>query len=309
MPHFTLKQLKYFVAVVEAESIAEASRQLHIAQPSISIAVKTLEDMFEQQFFIRHHAQGVSMTPSGQRFYEKAKELLRLSYQFEQNSKADNELVSGIISIGCFETAAPLYMPSLMAGFKKIYPEITIKIYDGEQHEIAHGLHRGRFDLAFLYDLELDTSIYTESLNAPQKPYALLPANHPLAQRHAVRLSELSNLPMILLDVVPSKNYFISIFKDKGYNPQVAYSSPSIEMVRCMVGQGLGFSVLVTRPVNDMTYDGQQVRCVEIQDEMANSALVMAHLRSSEPTKPTKLFMEYCRNAVLSPPQQEVKVA
>lgn len=52
MPHFTLKQLKYFVAVVEAESIAEASRQLHIAQPSISIAVKTLEDMFEQQFFI-----------------------------------------------------------------------------------------------------------------------------------------------------------------------------------------------------------------------------------------------------------------
>ncbi|PMC11598.1 LysR family transcriptional regulator, partial [Klebsiella aerogenes] len=160
--------------------------------------------------------------------------------QFEQNSKADNELVSGIISIGCFETAAPLYMPSLMAGFKKIYPEITIKIYDGEQHEIAHGLHRGRFDLAFLYDLELDTSIYTD---------------HPLAQRHAVRLSELSNLPMILLDVVPSKNYFISIFKDKGYNPQVAYSSPSIEMVRCMVGQGLGFSVLVTRPVNDMTYD------------------------------------------------------
>ncbi|HEP0019125.1 TPA: LysR family transcriptional regulator [Klebsiella aerogenes] len=309
MPHFTLKQLKYFVAVVEAESIAEASRQLHIAQPSISIAVKTLEGMFEQQFFIRHHAQGVSMTPSGQRFYEKAKELLRLSYQFEQNSKADNELVSGIISIGCFETAAPLYMPSLMAGFKTIYPEITIKIYDGEQHEIAHGLHRGRFDLAFLYDLELDTSIYTESLNAPQKPYALLPADHPLAQRHAVRLSELSNLPMILLDVVPSKNYFISIFKDKGYNPQVAYSSPSIEMVRCMVGQGLGFSVLVTRPVNDMTYDGQQVRCVEIQDEMANSALVMAHLRSSEPTKPTKLFMEYCRNSVLSPPQQEVKVA
>jgi hypothetical protein len=52
---------------------------------------------------------------------------------------------------------------------------------------------------------------------------------------------------MILLDAVPSKNYFVSIFKEKGYHPEVAYSSPSIEMVRCMVGQGLGFSVLVTR--------------------------------------------------------------
>ncbi len=57
---FTLKQLKYFVTVVETESIAEASRQLHIAQPSISIAIKNLESTFDQQLFIRHHAQGVS---------------------------------------------------------------------------------------------------------------------------------------------------------------------------------------------------------------------------------------------------------
>lgn len=138
------------------------------------------------------------MTPSGQRFYEKAKELLRLSYQFEQNSKADNELVSGIISIGCFETAAPLYMPSLMAGFKKIYPEITIKIYDGEQHEIAHGLHRGRFDLAFLYDLELDTSIYTEPQRAAETLCVVTggPSTGPAARRTAVRAEQSANDPV-----------------------------------------------------------------------------------------------------------------
>ena len=55
MNRFTLKQLKYFVTVVETESIAEASRQLHIAQPSISIAIKNLESTFDQQLFIRHH--------------------------------------------------------------------------------------------------------------------------------------------------------------------------------------------------------------------------------------------------------------
>ncbi len=74
MPHFTLKQLKYFVAVVEAESIAEASRQLHIAQPSISIAVKTLEDMFEQQFFYSPPRPGGINDPERAAFfYEKAK--------------------------------------------------------------------------------------------------------------------------------------------------------------------------------------------------------------------------------------------
>ncbi|VDR26798.1 HTH-type transcriptional regulator tdfR [Raoultella terrigena] len=84
MTRFTLKQLKYFVTVVETESIAEASRQLHIAQPSISIAIKNLEGTFEQQLFIRHHAQGVSLTPCGRRFYEKAKELLRLSWSLSK---------------------------------------------------------------------------------------------------------------------------------------------------------------------------------------------------------------------------------
>ena len=301
MPHFTLKQLKYFIAVVECQSIAEASRQQHIAQPSISIAIKTLEEMFDQQFFIRHHAQGVSITPSGQRFYEKAKELLQLAWQFEQNSRADNDMVSGTVSVGCFETAAPLYLPRLIAGFKKLYPEITINIHDGEQHEIAHGLHRGRFDLAFLYDLELDDAISKEYLNAPEKPYALLPADHPLAAQGEVSLAELSSEPMILLDVIPSKNYFINLFKARGYEPHIAYSSPSIEMVRCMVGQGLGFSILVTRPVLPVTYDGQTVACVEITDEMKASQLAMTWLFNSEPTRPARLFMEYCRSVDLSP--------
>lgn len=301
MSRFTLKQLRYFVAVVETESIAEASRQLHIAQPSISVSIKNLEDAFDQQLLIRHHAQGVSLTPGGRRFYEKAQELLRLTHEFEQNSRADNTLISGTIAIGCFESAAPLYMPKLIAGFKKRYPDITIELYDGEQHELMHGLHRGRFDLAFLYDLELDNTIQKTALNAPHKPYALLPVNHPLAQRTRVTLRELSQEPMILLDAVPSRNYFINIFKSKGYHPQVAYSSPSIEMVRCMVGQGLGFSVLVTRPYTDMTYDGEKLVQIDIEDEMEASTLIMAWLNHNEPTRPTKLFMDYCQNSALGP--------
>ncbi|WP_230492690.1 LysR family transcriptional regulator [Martelella alba] len=288
------------MAVVEYNSIAEASRHLHIAQPSISTAIKSLEESFDTQLFIRHHAQGVSLTTSGRRFFEKASELLRMSYQFEQNTRADNGMVSGTISLGCFETVAPLYLPRLIAGFKKRYPNITLQIHDGEQHELTHGLHRGRFDMVILYRHDLDSSIRTEPLNAPQKPYALLQANHPLAQRDTVSLAELSQEPMILLDVVPSRNYFIDIFKEKGLTPDVAYSSPSIEMVRGMVGQGLGFSLLVTRPVHDLTYDGMRVKQVGIRDEMSNSCLVMAYLRHAETTRPTRLFMDYCRDQELT---------
>ncbi|CAG9297243.1 LysR family transcriptional regulator [Celerinatantimonas diazotrophica] len=295
MRYFTLKQLHYFSTVVQTESIAQASRKLHIAQPSISIAIKNLEDSFGQQLLIRHHAQGVSLTPSGRRFYDKAVELLRLSHEFEQNTLANSEITSGKISIASFESVAPMYIPQLIAGFKKKYPDIEIQLHDGEQHELMVGLHRGQFDLALLYDLDLDHSICKEELNAPYRPYALLPANHPLASKGLVSLAELSREPMILLDIIPSRNYFLSIFTEKGLHPEVAYASPSIEMVRCMVGQGQGFSLLVTRPHSNITYDGQELACVEISDEMESSRLIMAYLKTNEPTKPAQLFMDYCR--------------
>ena len=64
---YNLRQLKYFITTVECGSVAEASRKLYIAQPSISTAIKGLEDSFGVQLLIRHHAQGVSLTPSGAR--------------------------------------------------------------------------------------------------------------------------------------------------------------------------------------------------------------------------------------------------
>jgi len=309
MAHFTLKQLKYFVMAVEHRSIAEASRHLHITQPSISIAIKSLEESFGVQLFIRHHAQGISLTTSGRFFYEKAMELLRMSYLFEQNTRANKDVVSGNISIGCFDTVAPLYLPKLISGFRQLYPGINVQLHDAQQQDLTEGLHRGRFDMAILYQHELDGSIQTEPLQVPQQPYALLAADHPLANKGSVSLAELSKEPMILLDVQPSRNYFLNIFNEQGLEPNVAFSSSSIEMVRGMVGQGFGFSILVTRSLPDFTYDGKRVKMVEIADKVPSSCLVMAHLRHAKPTRPTELFMHYCREQELVPQQmmQEAK--
>ncbi|CAE6953292.1 MULTISPECIES: LysR substrate-binding domain-containing protein [Pseudomonas] len=304
MATYTLRQLKYFVTTVECGSVAEASRKLYIAQPSISTAIKGLEESFGVQLFIRHHAQGVSLTPSGARFYRKAQELLRMSHEFEQNALADNDVVSGQIDIGCFETVAPLYLPRLIAGFRKLYPGVEIRIFDGEQQELVQGLTAGRFDLAIVYDHDLDATIETAPLMPPQPPYALLPAGHRFAQQAKVSLRDLVLEPMILLDVQPSRTYFVSLFEELGLNPNIGFSSPSIEMVRGMVGQGFGFSVLVTKPHSECTYDGQKVVTVDIADAVTGSGLIAAWLKRSQLTKPAQLFVEYCKEQ-LTPAAQE----
>ena len=295
MATYTLRQLKYFVTTVEAGSVAEASRKLYIAQPSISTAIKGLEDNFGVQLLIRHHAQGVSLTPSGARFYRKAQELLRMTHEFEQNALADNDIVAGQIDIGCFETVAPLYLPRLIAGFTALYPGVEIRLRDGEQQELVQGLTAGTFDLAFLYDHYLDNTIETEPLMPPQKPYALLPEGHRFTQQSQVSLRDLCLEPMILLDVLPSRTYFVSIFTELGLTPNIVFSSPSIEMVRGMVGQGFGFSLLVTRPHSECTYDGKKVVTVDIAEQVATSGLVAAWLKRAQLTKPAQLFMDYCK--------------
>ena len=309
MAAYTLRQLKYFVTTVECGSVAEASRKLYIAQPSISTAIKGLEESFGVQLFIRHHAQGVSLTPSGARFYRKAQKLLRMAHEFEQNALADNDVVAGQIDIGCFETVAPLILPRLIAGFGQRYPGVEIRLHDGEQQELVQGLTGGRFDLTIFYEHDLDSTIETEPLMPPQRPYALLPEGHRFAGQTQVSLRDLALEPMILLDVLPSRTYFVSIFEELGLSPNIVFSSPSIEMVRGMVGQGFGFSVLVTRPHSDITYDGKRVVCVNISEDVTGSGLVAAWLKRAQLTKPAQLFVDYCKEQLTPAAQSEAEQA
>jgi len=295
MAAFTLRQLRYFVTTAQTGSVAEASRRLYIAQPSISTAIKDLEESFGVQLFIRHHAQGMSLTPVGVRFHQKAEELLRMAREFEQNALADGELVSGQIDVGCFETVAPLHLPRLIATFQQRYPAMKVHLHDGDQQELIQGLTAGQFDLAMLYAHDLDATIATEPLMQPQKPYALFARGHPLSQQAQVSLHALASEPMILLDVLPSRTYFVSIFEELGLTPNIVFSSPSIEMVRGMVGQGFGFSLLVTRPHSQVSYDGQPLACVEIAESVTGSGLTVAWLKRSPPTKPARLFIEHCK--------------
>ncbi|CAK9886768.1 MAG: HTH-type transcriptional regulator GltC [Candidatus Erwinia impunctatus] len=305
MANYTLRQLRYFVTTVECGSVAEASRQLYIAQPSISHAIKGLEESFGVQLFIRHHAQGVSLTPIGARFYNKALKLIRTAHEFEQNALADNDIVAGKIDIGCFETVAPLILPRLLRGFKQQYPGVDITIRDGEQHELVQGLTAGSFDLALLYQHDLDNSISTELLMPAQKPYVLLPADHPFAQCQQVSLRDLASQPMILLDVQPSRHYFVSLFAHQGITPNIVFSSPPLEMVRGMVGEGFGFALLVTRPFGNTTYDGKAIVTVALEDVVEGSALAAAWLTRNPLTRPAALFVEWCKTQLPEPPPEE----
>jgi len=295
---FTLRQLRYFVAAVEEGGVAQASRRLNISPPSVSDSIKKLEESFGVQLFIRHHASGVSLTPAGSRFYEHALRLLRHAREFEQNARAELDIMTGRIELGCFATVTPAYMPGLLAGFSSEYPLVEVHLTEGSRDQLVADLSSGVFDLVMLYDYGLPAEIQRTPLLPPLGASVVLPKNHRLAGASKLSLRQLSNEPLILLDVKPSSEYFLGLFQRLGITPHVAYRSPSIEMVRGLVGRGLGYSVLVTRPVHNLTYDGFELVTIPVRDDLPASNLVMAWHSRSRLTKPSQVFVSYCKSRI-----------
>ncbi len=292
---FTLRQLEYFVVAAECGSVAQAAARLFVSQPSVSNAIRKLEGQFGVQLLVRHHAQGVSLTPVGQRILADARGLLRHARELQQGARAAGDVVTGQLELGCFMTLAPVFMPVIIMEFSERYPGVEIRLREGVQDELVAGLAAGRFELALLYDLELPESVEVEVL-ASFPPYALLPEGHPLAAREAVSLAELASEPMILLDVPPSRNYFIGLFRAAGLEPRVAFSSPSVEMVRGLVARKRGYSLLVTRSSQNRAYDGQAFVTRPLRDAAAPGHLGLARLRQSRPTRLMEAFRDFCRS-------------
>src|SRR5262249_17163234 len=126
-------------------------------------------------------------------------------------------------------------------------------------------------------------------------PYVLLPEGHPLTDSASIKLEDLESEPMILLDDEPSLNYFLSLFRDRGLEPQIGLRTKSPEMVRGFVGHGLGYSILAAKPANNMTYDGRALMARPLADSVKNSRLLLATSAGRTLSPMAREFAEHCR--------------
>ena len=294
MQRFTLRQLEYFVACVDAGSIAGAAAKLNVSQPTVSVAITKLEDQLGIQLLLRHHAQGVSVTAAALRLVQSARSLLshasdvqREALMISDDIESDN--ITGILRLGSFVTLAPSVLPGLISQFHETYPGVRLDLQEGTQEQLVEGLYSGSLETALLYDLELPEDIHTVGL-AELAPYVVLPATHKLAEHDEIDLENLESEPMILFDVHPSRGFFLGLLKSAGVTPEIAYSTSSLELLRGMVGRGLGYSLLVTRPRGDITYEGAALVARPIKNNVIKSRIVLASLENLRPTRAMSRF-------------------
>ncbi|MGA2342152.1 MAG: LysR substrate-binding domain-containing protein [Steroidobacteraceae bacterium] len=208
---------------------------------------------------------------------------------------ADPEASGGTLALGCFQIFAPYIVPAIVARMTKLDPAFSLSLLEADQRHLLASLRSGEVEVALLYDFYLGEGIRAERL-AELVPYVLLPEGHPLADRSALTLEDLASEPLILLDLEPSRDYFLSLFRAHGLAPRIGQRTRSLEMVRGLVGHGLGYGLLATKPANNMSYDGRALVTRPLASAAATSRLVLA-TRSGVPSSPAaQAFAGHCRS-------------
>lgn len=291
---FSLRQLKYLVAVADSGSITAASRDLGISQPAISTAIRQLEQEFGLTLFARRQAKRVTLTPSGRRSVASARVLLADAEKFGDNVRGLGTVLNGTLRVGIFRPTAPFIMPIAFRGMREAHPDVTIRIQESDLADTASLLLKGTIDIALTYDMHLDPDLEFEPL-ITVRPYVLLAEHHPLAGQSEIKLKQLTEQEMVTLDLPFTQEFFLNLFYARNLRPKIGLRTMSYEMARSMVGTGEYFTILIMKPVVDRSYDGTRLVCRPIADKIPMPRYGLALYRASMHTSLTSAFCDVCR--------------
>lgn len=294
---FTFRQLSYFIAAAETGSITLASKRASISQPAISTAISHIERELEVQLFLRHHAQGLSLTPAGRACLREAKQLVKQAEGLYSAAADISHQIRGELSVAWFTTLAPMMMPEVLQSFAKAYPGTTIRSRESHQESLLDSLRAAETEIAITYDLQVDDDIEFVPL-ATLTPYALFGATHSLARERSVKLSQLATLPMVMLDMPMSREYFMAMFIRDRLEPNIAFSSANLEVVRSMVANGMGYTLGNVRPRIDLALDGRRVFRVPLSGDAPPLRIGVASLKQMKKTRLVDAFAAHCRELI-----------
>lgn len=305
MAGFTLRQLEYFLQVVESGTIVGAARALHLSQSALSTSIQDLERALGAQLLIRN-PRGPALTAAGERVVAQARGLLEGAGDLERLAREEANSPVGRLSVGCFTTLAPNLLPGVIDSFSENYPQVDLSFVEGSPEQLVAMLRDGTCELAVMYDYPLEATETTADLHripvARMLPHVILPHHHALARRSSVSLHHVAAMSMILFDRSPGREYYLSIFRKHGIQPHVRFRTQSFEMVRALVARGLGYALLSQRTAINTSYEGLEfaVRSIE-EDEPGLDVIVMQHA-GSRPTRRARAFIEECERVLTAHP-------
>lgn len=196
-----IRQLKYFVQIVESGSLSKASRQLFIAQPALSQQMARMEEEVGNPLLVRS-VRGVTPTENGRALYHQAKFILRQIDDAMSIARREHYSVSGRVTIGLAPTTVCAIGHALIKRLRQRYPGIVLNVVEGLSGHLEHMARMGQLDLAILFNPNAASELEVEPI-FEEELFLILPDDSELlpAQQTEIALADVTSLPLILPSV------------------------------------------------------------------------------------------------------------
>lgn len=295
---FTLRQLRYFIAVAEARSLSAAAERLFISQPALSSAITELEAAVGVQLCVRQKSRGVQLTPNGASFYEGARQLVRQADELAWSTRSEGGPLRGPLTIGIYVALAPELLPHYLIEFPKRHPGVTLNYVEGSTDELSAALAKGEIDVAVMYNLDLDPTLARTTL-FQRSPHLLLSQDHRLAERDGIRLADLRDEPFIQIETSPASTHAAALFADAQVVPDLRYRVKTAELAQQLVSTNLGFAILLSFPRRGSVYRDLGLVQRRILPTPTPVGVVAAWPARVEPNARTTAFVDFLRESAL----------
>jgi LysR family nitrogen assimilation transcriptional regulator len=192
-----LRQLKYFVKIVEQRSMSRASVELHVAQSALSAQIATLETRMGQKLLVRR-STGVFPTEAGQALYKHAVAILRQVERATHDVERFGNAVSGPASLGLPVVVEDLLALDLFVAARAKFPQVKLHLLEGMSHLLKEMVLQGRLDMTVTYQFEPSPGIVEHPLFT-EMIYFVSPAKSGLKQRNGtMSVAEIAQYPLVL---------------------------------------------------------------------------------------------------------------
>ena len=238
-----LRDLGYLVALAEHRHFGRAAEACFVSQPTLSVQVRKLEDELEVAIFERGSGQ-LLLTEVGAAIVARARNVLAQVDEIRYLARSSLDPESGSLRLGIFPTLAPYLLPHVLGPIHRRFPRLELLLTEEKTLELVRRLHQGRLDAAILAQPVIDAGLHAEFLF--DEPFVLAaPSTHELASRLQVRLSDLENRNLLLLDEGHClRDQALEVCQMSGAMERRGFRATSLETLRQMVAADVGVTLL-----------------------------------------------------------------
>ncbi|WP_320939962.1 LysR family transcriptional regulator [Lysinibacillus capsici] len=238
-----IKQLHYFIAVSEQMNFSKAAERLHISQPSLSNAIKKLEQEIGSPLLERN-TRNLQLTEAGELLFERAKVIVKNMEVLK--IEMDEVIVHGTrdITIGVMESIKH-WLPKVIANYKKDYPHMKIHLVDilGSKR-VKKSLKSYKTHLIITNQLMDDPELEVQTLYE-ERLVVVLPLHHPLAQKDTLTISDICEEPFIIsTEGFQTRRDILTSFEQAGKNINIQFEIERFETAVSLVREHLGVTIL-----------------------------------------------------------------